>query len=79
MPEAEKFPKGSRVSYSKRFLRSFATFDDADLSGFRGTVVGGPHLEHVNSAYEVYVKWDSGASGYVLTSNLKLTGEQNGE
>ena len=67
----EKLPKGSRVRYSKRFLRSFATFDDADLSGFRGTVVGGPHLEHVNSAYEVYVKWDSGASGYVLTSNLE--------
>ena len=74
----EKFPKGSRVRYSKSFLRSFATFDDADISGVRGTVVSVPHPTYVNSAYEVYVKWDGGSSGYVLISNLEtawLTGD----
>ena len=71
----KSFPKGSRVRYSKSFLRSFATFDDADISYMRGTVVSGPLLEHGNPTYEVYVKWDGGSSGYVLISNIELTGD----
>ena len=67
----ETFPKGARVRYSSRFLRSFATFDDADLSGLRGIVASGPLLEHVNPAYEVYVKWDGGSSGYVRLSSVE--------
>jgi hypothetical protein len=68
----EKFPKGSRVRYSRSFLRSYATFDDADLSHLRGTVISKCQPEHSNSAYEVYVKWDGGSSGYTLSSNLEL-------
>ena len=69
----KSFPKGSRVCYSERFLRSFATFDDADISYLRGTVVSGPRIEHVNPFYEVYVKWSDGSSRYVGVSNLELS------
>ena len=73
MPQV-KFPKGSRVRYSKSFLRSWAGLLEADVSGLRGTVVSIPFPDEGVFEYR-FVKWDGGSSGYVLSNNLELTGD----
>ena len=73
MPEAVQFPKGSRVRYSRSFLKSFQLHTGWHPQA-RGRVISWPYLEEDAGEYR-YVKWDDGSSGYVLSNNLELTGD----